>query len=245
MREDRPLYADRRLAALYDAINPPGPDYDFYVDLAEPAPKRLLDMGCGTGRLACAWAARGHRVTGAEPATAMLAQARAKAEGAGVEWVAAGAADLDLEARFDLIVMTGHVFQVFMSDAEIRAVLATLRRHLAPAGRLAFETRNPARREWESWTPESSREALTVEGLGSVEVHWDLRSVEGEEVVYETHVLLADGQRLMQADRLRFIERAPLETLLRDSGFGRLTWYGDWDRSALTPSSPEIVVVAA
>ena len=38
-----------------------------------------------------------------------------------------------LDTRFDLIIMTGHVFQVFLDDADVRATLRTLRRHLAPA----------------------------------------------------------------------------------------------------------------
>ncbi len=64
-------YADPRLAALYDALNPSDASTAFYLGLAGPAPARILDMGCGTGLLACEFAARGHDVTGADPAAAM------------------------------------------------------------------------------------------------------------------------------------------------------------------------------
>ena len=57
-------------------------------------------------------------------------------------WINSGAAELALEARFDLIIMTGHVFQVFLEDEEVGVVLKNLRARLAPGGRLAFETRN-------------------------------------------------------------------------------------------------------
>jgi SAM-dependent methyltransferase len=52
-------YTDPRLAACYDSANPHDPADDFYLALAGAAPKTILDMGCGTGRLAVALAARG------------------------------------------------------------------------------------------------------------------------------------------------------------------------------------------
>ncbi|HWA50043.1 MAG TPA: class I SAM-dependent methyltransferase, partial [Dongiaceae bacterium] len=140
-------YAHPRLAATYDAINPPEADYDFYVALAGEQPRTILDMGSGTGRLSLKLAARGHRVTGTDPAPGMMLAARAKPEADKVTWVLSDATSLNLTTRFDLIIMTGHVFQVFLSDEEVRAVLDNLRRHLAPGGRIAFETRNPAVRE--------------------------------------------------------------------------------------------------
>jgi len=75
------IFADPRLAAVYDVFNPPGNETAFYLDLAGPAPLRVLDVGSGTGRLACALAARGHRAAGADPAAAMLAIARRRPGG--------------------------------------------------------------------------------------------------------------------------------------------------------------------
>ncbi|MGQ4333886.1 methyltransferase domain-containing protein, partial [Streptomyces hayashii] len=68
-------FADLALAALYDSINPWGPDDDFYLDLVSSA-DAVLDVGCGTGRLLARAAAAGHpgRLTGLDPAAAMLVQ---------------------------------------------------------------------------------------------------------------------------------------------------------------------------
>jgi hypothetical protein len=45
-------YANSRLTASYDSLNSAMVYECFYVDLAGAAPKTILDMGCGTGRLA-------------------------------------------------------------------------------------------------------------------------------------------------------------------------------------------------
>ena len=137
-------YADPRLAALYDALNPPDAAAAFYLSLPGAPPARILDMGCGTGQLACELAARGHDVTGADPAAAMLALARARPGGDRVRWIQADAASLATEPRFDLIVMTGHAFQVLLTDADTMAVFETMRGHLKENGKVAFETRNPS-----------------------------------------------------------------------------------------------------
>lgn len=237
-------YSDPRLAAVYDPLNPPAADTAFYIALAGETPRRVLDVGCGTGLLACELAARGHRVTGADPSAAMLGIARSRPGGQQVTWVEAEAAVLSLAARFDLIVMTGHVFQVFLEDRDVLAALRRLRRHLAPGGRLAFETRNPAVREWESWTPEETREAVAVPGLGTVEVHYDIGPVAGELVTYETHFRFAADDVAVAPSVLRFMDRERLAGLLAQAGFTDLVWYGDWDRSPPSATSPEIIVVA-
>jgi SAM-dependent methyltransferase len=239
-----PSYTQPRLAAVYDPLNPASEEDDFFLDLAGSEPCRVLDLGCGTGRLACAFASRGHRVTGADPAEAMLAIARNRPGGGSVAWVENDAASLALDGHFDLIVLAGHVFQVFLDDAEVRIALAALRRHLAPVGRLAFATRNPLVRDWETWTPEATRERLDLADDGPAEVHYAIRSVVRELVTFETHFHFGPGDDVVTLNTLRFMSRERLAGFLADAGFGRVAWYGDWNRAPFVPASPEIIVVA-
>jgi SAM-dependent methyltransferase len=235
-------YTDARLAAVYDALNPPFEDTSFYVALAGDSPKTILDMGSGTGRLACDLGRLGHRVTGVDPAAGMLGIARKREGGEKVGWIEADAAGLAVDTRFDLIIMTGHVFQVFLDDREICAVLGNLRRHLAAGGRLAFETRNPEIREWEQW-PLETYEPIHLEDR-SVNVHYEIKSVDGSFVTFATHFRFSDEDVVVADHTLRFMDRDELGRFLADAGFGDVVWCGDWDRSPISPGSPEIIVTA-
>ncbi|HEX7167908.1 MAG TPA: class I SAM-dependent methyltransferase [Acidimicrobiales bacterium] len=126
-------FRDPRLVEVYDAECPWSGDDDFFPrDPGETAAVRVLDLGCGTGRLALGMAARGHRVTGVDPAAASLTAARAKPGADAVTWMEGTSRALP-DAAFDAAVMTSHVAQFFVTDDEWEAVLADLAR--ARAGR--------------------------------------------------------------------------------------------------------------
>lgn len=237
-------YADPRLAALYDALNPPDASTAFYLGLPGPPPARILDMGCGTGQLACEFAGQGHHVTGADPAAAMLALARARPGGDRVRWIQASAAGLATSGRYDLIIMTGHVFQQLLEDGDVRTALRALAGHLAPDGRLAFETRNPAVAEWQDWNPRETSQR--VQGAGLVaDVHYDISAVSGDLVTYETWYTFAGSGPVVVPDTLRFMDRGQVAAFLAEAGLTQVTWYGDWDGSPCGPASPEIIAVAS
>ncbi len=239
------IYDDLQLAAIYETLNPPGQDEEYYLALAGTTPLRILDMGCGTGRLAADLATLEHHVTGADPAKGMLQVARTRPRSDTVTWVQSDAATLSLRSRFDLIIMTGHAFQILRTDDAVVNSLVNLRRHLADGGRLAFETRNPLAREWEEWTPGNSTETLDIPSIGRIEVFSSIASAELPFVTYMTHFHFANGERRTEPATLRFMEKSELAAFLSRCGFCDVAWYGNWDRSAWTPESPEIIVVAS
>lgn len=239
-------YTDSRLVRVYDPLNglPDSESRCFFVQLAGSQPKNILDIGCGTGLLACELADLGHQVTGADPAIAMLDVARRKPGADKVTWVNADAASFSEAARFDLIVMTGHVFQVFLDDEEVLAVLGNAFRHLAPDGQLAFDSRNPLAREWTEWTPENTVEQVDVPELGRVTVHYDIRSIRDQFVTFETHFILPGQEPLVTSSTLRFMNRKEIARSLRAAGFSNVRWHGDYKGAIFSPTSPEIIVVA-
>ena len=151
-------FNDPRLVPIYDLWCPWGPPDDFFMALAGETPQaRVLDFGCGTGRLTIALAAAGHRVTGVDPASNSLEVARAKPGADRVTWLE-GSHEILPNAAFDLIVMNSHVAQFLVTDLEWTQALTRFRQALVPGGRLAFDSRDPNARGWEAWNPVDSRE---------------------------------------------------------------------------------------
>ena len=232
-------YQNSQIAEIYDSINSRGRDTDFYVSLAGERTCRVLDLGCGTGTLCCALAELGHRVTGVDPAAAMLDVARRKAHAELVEWVECSAQTYRSDRRFDLIVMTGHAFQILLTDDEALAVLATMRRHLAERGRVAFETRNPR----VDWVGEWAGRQRTLRGGQLVETLKVTRA-DGEFVSFQTTYGLADAA-LSTSSTLRFPSLEHVEALIARSGLVVREVFGDWDGGPFEAArSREIVFIA-
>lgn len=242
------IYRDDALVSAYDADNLWDRADEFYRALAAEAGPSLLDLGCGTGRFGARLASLGHEVVGVDPAEAMLRAARSRPHGDQVTWVRGDARSVRLGQRFDLVMMTGHAFQVFLSPADQLAALRTMAAHLAPDGTVAFETRNPVVREWLRWNPEQSFRRLVSPTQGPVEM-WDEVAQDADDgalIRLSTHFRFVerDEQRVGRSI-LRFTDWPTLEALLRDAGLAVEARYGDWDRSPFdAASSLEIIVVA-
>jgi SAM-dependent methyltransferase len=228
----------------YDQLNAGDHDHQFYAALAhELAAPRVLDLGCGTGALACLLARTGHEVLAVDPDPGMLAVARARPGAGLVEWRLGTSRDA-LTAGAQLAVMTGHVAQVFVDDEAWRTTLQELHRALTPGATLAFETRNPAARGWQAWTREAtSRTVSTADGR--FEVWHEVVAVDLPRVTYDTLTRDLDtGEQTRTRDVLAFRSRSAVLEAVRHTGFAITDEFGDWSRSPVTPSSPELIVIA-
>jgi SAM-dependent methyltransferase len=178
-------YADVQLASLYDIFYPwkSREDLPFYLPMVMSA-GAVIDVGCGTGALLKAARQAGHhgRLCGLDPAVGMLEQARERND---IEWILGDLSKVTFENEFDLMVMTGHAFQVLVSDDEILATLGAAREALTEDGMFAFETRNPCAHEWEDWTEERIAGITTDSGL-TVLMRNHLETLEGGQVTFTT-----------------------------------------------------------
>lgn len=238
-------FAEPLLAELYDLFNPrqEGDDFDFYLPLVMSA-GAVLDVGCGTGELLRLARGAGHtgRLCGLDPAEGMLRQARKRRD---IEWVQGEAASAAWDREFNLVVMSGHAFQVLVSDEEIRASLAAIRSALVPGGRFAFETRHPLARAWERWTPGHAVEVTGPSGA-MVRMAHQVQPPAGPDTVTFTTTYTSPGWDEPQVSRstLRFLGPAALAGFLSGAGLVIEEQYGDWDRQPLTGTSPEIITIA-
>lgn len=236
-------YEDPQLAEIYDLDNPWAQDTDFYLALAEPGPCRVLDLGCGTGTLCCGLAQRGNSATGVDPAGPMLAIAARKPHAQKVEWIQSRAQDYRSENQFDLIVMMGHVFQILLSDEEILAVFDTMRRHLKPGGKAAFETRNPNIDWARVWGTHAPVEHELPSGRVRETLH--ITAEFGELISFQQQFEFPDVTRT-SSSTLRFLSRNRVQELIARSGLVTCELFGDWDRSPFEPKqSPEMIFILA
>lgn len=233
-------YENPKLAKLYDLDSPWSIDRDFYLSLAGEARQDILDLGCGTGLLCDAYAARNHSVTGVDPSSAMLDVARKKPHGNEIEWVQSSAQDYRSEKRFDLIVMTGHAFQVLLDDSDVDATLSVMREHVKPAGSIVFESRNPSI----DWSRKWNYQMLLQ--LPGSEVYESRRFIrmENERMTFELEYQFAD-ETLVSHSELRFLSRNAIEERLTASGLHLDKVLGDWSGAPFVQNSSREMIFFA
>lgn len=236
------LFSDSSLAELYDSSCEGRRDFDFYLPLVMSA-RSVLDVGCGTGALLHLARESGHtgRLCGLDPAKAMLQQAQNRPD---VEWRLGNAASVDWCREFDLIVMTGHAFQVLVGDNQLRSSLAAVRSALTDDGRFVFETRNPLARAWEGWIPDNAVEV--VHGGAVVRMAHQVETPVVGDIISFTVTFTSprwDRPRVSRST-LRFLSVDSLSQFLSGAGLTIVEQFGDWDLQPLTDRSPEIITVA-
>jgi SAM-dependent methyltransferase len=111
-----------------------------FIDAMAPRHARILDAGCGPGRVGGRLARLGHDVVGVDIDPALIAAA--EEDHPGPRWLHADLSQLDLAALgiatgFDVVVAAGNVM-TFLDPATRRPVLERLRDHVADHGRIVI-----------------------------------------------------------------------------------------------------------
>ena len=118
--------------ARFDALTRTGMDMHGEARLVMSfAPASVLDAGCGTGRVSIELAKHGIEVVGVDVNASMIDKARRL--GAGINWVQADLASLDLGRRFDVVVLAGNV-PLFCEPSRRAALVASCAAHVETAG---------------------------------------------------------------------------------------------------------------
>lgn len=232
---------------LYDLIVRSGPCEAFYRELARRSEGPILDMACGTGRLTIPLAADGHRVIGVDASAAMLSAANAKvsAEKLKVEFVRGDIRTVNLNQRFALVVVGCNSLAHLITNDDLEAGLANIRRHLAPGGVFAFDIVNPRLEVLAPSETEAVRldlgpnpsAAIAVEEVASYDSVRQVRTARWSTGAVESKRQLAPLQ-------LRLIFPQELRTLLKTVGLELRARYGDFAKNPLTADSLNQICVA-
>lgn len=210
----------------------------------------LLDVACGTGRVAIPLAAQGYQVTGVDIVPEMIAWARQKAaaQAVSVEWVVADARAFQLQQQFRFIYMVENAFQFFWTRADQEALLARVREHLHPQGCFLFETRNPSLRtlceprlsEPQRFTMADGRQLTITDDQPTYDPMTQVQHCTSHH-----QWLHPGGQRVEKTVRvaLRYVFPQEIDALLYYNGFQVRARYGSWQQDALTATSEEMIFV--
>jgi SAM-dependent methyltransferase len=242
-----PLYRDRKDAA-------------FYLDLCRAAAGEVLELGCGTGRILIRAAEAGCTITGLDQSGFMLERCRAKLEKLTLEaqkrvtLIEADMTNFSLDRTFALITVPFRPLQHLVSVEEQFAFLACIRRHLEPGGRLALDVFHPSLQALAAViNPEETEDTAELTMADGRRMRRTFRvtakhpAVQTNDIELIYYIGEPSGQmaRIVQAFPLRYFFHFELEHLLARAGFEIAEFYGKFDLSPFTDSSPDMIVIAA
>jgi SAM-dependent methyltransferase len=249
------------LAELYDFVPDYAgrPDVDFYLDFSRSAGGKILELGCGTGRILIPTAAAGCKITGLDISEYMLAKCREKLQSQPeevqkrVRLVHGTMTHFSLNETFSLITTPFRSFQHLVSVQEQLACLHCANKHLKKRGKLILDLFQVNLKLISRDTPSEEKEDISkvelpdgrkLKRTGRIAAFHRAEQYNDIELFY--YVTYSDGrvERLLHAFPFRYFFRYEVEHLLARCGFKVVDVFGNFDKSPLTDDSPEMIFVA-
>ena len=245
-------------ADVYDSVHTLAEDIPFWVEEAQASGGPVLELACGTGRVAIPIAQAGVPVVGLDNSSAMLKVARAKARRLKLgtdllRFVRGDMRDFSLGGRrFPLVIIPFRSFQALLSVADQHQALAAIREYLERSGRLIFSlfvpdlghlARDPAVAVYdhEHMDPATGHRLLV----------WHQNQYDTFNQVMDARTVIEEvdehGDMLRRTYRdyqLRYLHRFEVQHLLAVCGYQVMDVYGSFERDPLDESSTEMVWVA-
>ncbi len=233
-------------AEVYDVVYADhDDDVAFYRDRARRADGRVLEIGCGTGRVYLELLDAGVDAVGVDASAAMLRRLHENAVERGLSptTLQADMRRLVLDREFEFACLP---FSALLHNLTAADQLATLRNVLdllADGGRVAFDV--PVLHPTVLQEPTEDRRELVRDGTTYELVQrYDVPSIP-DQVMDVTRELYRDGERVADTGyRYAVVWRREVEHLLARAGFSEWSVYGGFDAEAFGPESPVMVWMA-
>lgn len=244
-------------ADIYDAVfSYVVDDIPFYLEEAKRSGGAVLELGCGTGRVAIPIAQAGIDVVGLDSSPAMLERARQKRDAVGASnltLMQADMSDFDLPHRFSLVIIPFRGLLSLLSVEDEVRTLTNIRRHLAPGGKFAFDIFVPDldMLVQEGDVPYHFRD-VTDPSTGKRMVIWNQTSYDAYSQVMSIRTTIEElnlagrvSGKMYRDFALRYIFRWEMYHLLRSCGYEILALHGDFQRGDFDESSDEMIWIAS
>ena len=240
-------------------------DVAFYRDAVREFGDPVLELGCGTGRIALALAEAGHRVTGLDISGRMLERCTQKRAGLPketrerVHLVQGDMTRFDLGEKYRVVIIPFRPLQHLLEVEQQISCLESARKHLHAGrrfgerkGRLildVFQTdaermHDPVHQKEAPVTEYTMPDGRHVKIAERVKEFHRAQQRNDVEMIFYVKDARGKEERLVFAWTLRYFFRYEMQHLLERCGFRVSAVYGDFDRSALVDISPEMIFVA-
>jgi SAM-dependent methyltransferase len=234
-------------------------DVDFYLALAGRGRLQVLELGCGTGRLAIPIAQSGNEVLGVDHDPDMLARARTTWAatsgpiGGSLELIEADLLDFRVDRQFDLVVLGLNMLPALAGRQAQANALAGAAHLLNGAGRLVIDVSLPTPAELASWdgTLSLAWQRTDPETGDSVAKQWSTEYDHVNQVARITTFFdswAAPGgtlRRVARHDELHLLTANELAAMVAGAGLTVAQAGGDYDLSPLGESSERAVFVCS
>ncbi len=256
------ITAQKIYAQLYDARVPDWPgEIDFYHGLIAQSPIKahgVLEVACGTGRVALQLARQGLDVTGFDLSPELLEVAQEKSAGlSNIHWALADMRTFELGKEFGLVISPGHSFQFMNTPDDQVKCLEHIKRHLVPGGLLMIHLdhqdfgwlaellaqKEPVFKKGDLLTHPVTGQKFRQSSAWAFEPCTQTATVHSNwEEMDENGAVIRTWEKEPMA--LHCVFRFEMEHLLKRAGFSIEAVYGDFFKNALTDASGQMIWLA-
>ncbi len=233
------------------------PDLDLFLALASRSDGRILELACGSGRLAVPLAAAGHDVVAVDRDRHMLDRARQRwtqssdvADRGSLDLVESDLTRYSPDGRFDLVLIAFNSLLLLDRETELPAALETVARALDADGRAVIDVWLPAPEDLAlydgrlvlDWVrPDDERDEWVSKSTAA-------RYLSASRTAEVTSFFDAwqDGEtprRTMRQDRISFVTASELTTAASAAGLVVETLAGDYELNPMAADSDRVVLI--
>ena len=239
-----------QVALWYDAYASTEIDVPFYLHECNIERDRVLELACGTGRVSLPLLRAGVRLTCVDQSPGMLAvlEQKAAAEDLAVITHCGDVRSLDLEEKFDLVIMPFTSFEELVDPVDQLAALRTIRQHLSAFGQFlcVLHNRGPRLAAADNQFSLLGRYDLPV---GQTLLVWKHErplpdgTVTGFQLfeLYDSNAFLES--KLLWDLHFRLFEHDEVISLAVEAGFEVAAVYGDLDRQPYVAASSPLMIL--
>ena len=249
------------LAELYDLV--PGyinrTDREFYLNLCKEVDGKILELGCGTGRILIPIAEAGKEITGLDLSEHMLSVCQKKLSlldrdiQEKVNLIQGNMTNFSIDDQFNLVTIPFRAFQHLITVDDQLSCFKSIHHHLMANGLLIFDLfqvdlniiknriLNEEIEDFPEYELNDGRRLRRTHRVTAFNTEDQFNDVE---LIYYLTAKNGITERIIHAFPMRYFFRAEIEHLLDQCGFQIIHIYGDFDKSSLTENSLEMFFIA-